>query len=83
MSWGRISHPGELFSIGDTVEVIVLTFNPETGKVTLGYKQKKADPWTSVEEKYPVGKKVLGKVITTTDYGIFIELEEGLKALYM
>jgi len=81
MSWGRISHPGELFSIGDTVEVVVLTFNPETGKVTLGYKQKKADPWTSVEEKYPVGKKVLGKVITTTDYGIFIELEEGLEGL--
>jgi len=81
MSWGRISHPGELFSIGDAVEVVVLTFNPETGKVTLGYKQKKADPWTSVEEKYPVGKKVLGKVITTTDYGIFIELEEGLEGL--
>ncbi len=81
MSWGRISHPGELFSVGDTVEVIVLTFNPETGKVTLGYKQKRPDPWTSVEEKYPVGKKVMGKVITTTDYGIFIELEEGLEGL--
>jgi len=81
MSWGRISHPGELFSIGDTVEVVVLSFNPETGKVTLGYKQKKPDPWTSVDEKYPVGKVVLGKVITTTDYGIFIELEEGLEGL--
>jgi len=81
MSWGRISHPGELFSIGDTVEVVVLTFNPETEKVTLGYKQKKQDPWTTVEEKYPAGKKVSGKVITTTDYGIFVELEEGVEGL--
>jgi small subunit ribosomal protein S1 len=81
MSWGRISHPGELFSIGDTVEVIVLTFNPETEKVTLGFKQKKPDPWTLVEKKYPPGKKVIGKVITTTDYGIFIELEEGVEGL--
>ncbi len=81
MSWGRISHPGELFSIGDTVDVVVLTFNTETVKVTLGYKQKKPDPWTTVEEKYPSGKKVTGKVITTTDYGIFIELEEGVEGL--
>ncbi len=81
MSWGRISHPGELFTIGDTVEVVVLTFNPKTEKVTLGYKQKKPDPWTLVEEKYPPGKKVIGKVITTTDYGIFLELEEGVEGL--
>ncbi len=81
MSWGRISHPGELFSIGDTVEVIILTFNPENEKVTLGYKQKKPDPWASVEEKYPSGKRVMGKVITLTDYGLFIELEEGVEGL--
>lgn len=81
MSWGRISHPGELFSIGDSVEVIVLTFNPENEKVTLGYKQRKPDPWASVEDKYPEGHKVLGKVITITDYGIFIELEEGVEGL--
>lgn len=81
MSWGRISHPGELFSIGDTAEVIILTFNPENEKVTLGYKQRKPDPWASVEEKYPAGKKVFGKVITITDYGIFIELEEGVEGL--
>jgi small subunit ribosomal protein S1 len=81
MSWGRISHPGELFSIGDSVEVVILSFNPETGKVTLGYKQKRPDPWTSVEERYPVGEKILGKVITTTDYGIFVELEEGVEGL--
>ena len=81
MSWGRISHPGELFSIGDTVEVVILTFNPETEKVTLGYKQKQSDPWTTVEEKYPAGQKVIGKVITTTDYGLFVELEEGVEGL--
>lgn len=81
MSWGRISHPGELFSIGDTVEVVILTFNPESEKVTLGYKQKKPDPWTTVDEKYPANQQVTGKVITTTDYGIFIELEEGIEGL--
>jgi small subunit ribosomal protein S1 len=81
MSWGRISHPGELFSIGDAVEVVILSFNSETGKVTLGYKQKRPDPWNSVEERYPVGAKILGKVITTTDYGIFVELEEGVEGL--
>jgi small subunit ribosomal protein S1 len=81
MSWGRISHPGELFSIGDKVEVIVLSYNEETTKVTLGYKQKKPDPWTTVEEKYPAGHKVVGKVINTTDYGVFIELEEGVEGL--
>lgn len=81
MSWGRISHPGELFSIGDTVEVIILSFDPETEKVTLGYKQKKPDPWTTVEEVYPIGKAVVGKVITITDYGLFIELEEGVEGL--
>jgi small subunit ribosomal protein S1 len=81
MSWGRISHPGELFSVGDTIEVIVLTFNPENEKVTLGYKQKKTDPWASAEGKYPAGQKVFGKVITITDYGIFVELEEGVEGL--
>jgi small subunit ribosomal protein S1 len=81
MSWGRISHPGELFSIGDSVEVVVLTFDPENEKVTLGYKQKKADPWATAQEKYPPGQKVIGKIITITDYGIFIELEEGVEGL--
>jgi len=81
MSWGRVSHPGELFRIGDTIEVIVLKFDREAEKVTLGYKQKKPDPWTNAEEKYPEGKKVVGKVINIVDYGIFIELEEGLEGL--
>jgi len=81
MSWGRISHPGELFRVGDTAEVIVLSFDPENNKVTLGYKQKTPDPWESVEKNYPEGQKVIGKIITLTDYGIFIELEEGVEGL--
>jgi len=81
MSWGRISHPGELFSVGDSVEVMVLSFDPDNNKVTLGYKQKTSDPWESVEKNYPSGTKVLGKIITLTDYGIFIELEEGVEGL--
>jgi small subunit ribosomal protein S1 len=81
MSWGRISHPGELFSIGDKVEVVILSFDPDQNKVTLGYKQKTPDPWESVEQKYPPEQKVLGKIITLTDYGIFIELEEGIEGL--
>ena len=81
MSWGRVSHPGELFSIGDVIDVIVLKFDSETAKVTLGYKQKKPDPWSNVEGKYPIGKKVVGKIINIVDYGIFIKLEEGLEGL--
>jgi len=81
MSWGRISHPGELFRIGDIVDVIVLKFDRGAERVTLGYKQKKPDPWTKAEEKYPPGAKVIGKVINIVDYGIFISLEEGLEGL--
>jgi small subunit ribosomal protein S1 len=81
MSWGRINHPSELFNVGDKVEVKVLNFDPEKEKVTLGYKQKTPDPWTTVEEKYPIGARVIGKVITLTDYGIFVELEEGIEGL--
>lgn len=81
MSWGRISHPSEIFSVGDEAEIVILSFDPETEKVTLGYKQRKQDPWISVEEKYPVGEKITGKVIGITDYGVFVELEEGIEGL--
>src|SRR4030065_2425299 len=81
ISWGRINHPSEFFAIGDEIEVIVLKYDEESEKVTLGYKQKKPDPWSTVDEKYPVGKKVRGKVVSITDYGAFIELEEGLEGL--
>ncbi|HMK48872.1 MAG TPA: 30S ribosomal protein S1, partial [Thermodesulfovibrionales bacterium] len=81
ISWGRINHPSEFFSVGDEIEVIILKYEKEHDKVTLGYKQKKPDPWFVVDEKYPVGKRVTGKVVSITDYGAFIELEEGLEGL--
>ncbi len=81
ISWGRIRHPSDVFKPEQEVEVVVLDFNPETEKVTLGYKQRKPDPWLTVDEKYPVGKVVSGKVVSLTDYGAFIELEEGVEGL--
>jgi small subunit ribosomal protein S1 len=81
ISWGRISHPSEFFAIGDDISVLILKYDEESEKVTLGYKQKKPDPWSVVDEKYPVGKRVKGKVVSITDYGAFIELEEGLEGL--
>ncbi|MEW6067247.1 MAG: 30S ribosomal protein S1 [Nitrospirota bacterium] len=81
ISWGRISHPSEFFAIGDEIEVIVLKYEEENERVTLGYKQKKPDPWLNADIKYPVGSKVKGKVVSITDYGAFIELEKGLEGL--
>jgi small subunit ribosomal protein S1 len=81
ISWGRISHPSEVFSVGDPIEVIVLKYDPASERVTLGYKQRKPDPWIDIMEKYPVGKVVKGKVVSLTDYGAFVELEDGLEGL--
>jgi len=81
ISWGRINHPSEYFAVGDEIEVIILKFDEENERITLGYKQKQPDPWTDVLEKYPVGKKVSGKVVSITDYGAFVELEDGLEGL--
>lgn len=81
ISWGRISHPSVHFSIGDEIEVMVLSFDRENEKVTLGYKQKKPDPWTTVEEKYVPGVKLSGKVVSIADYGIFVEVEDALEGL--
>jgi small subunit ribosomal protein S1 len=81
MSWGRIAHPSELFVVGDEIEVKVLAFDREQEKVSLGYKQKTSDPWGEVVEKYPVGQKADGKVTSITDYGAFVELEEGIEGL--
>ncbi len=81
MSWGRINHPSEMLRIGDKIEVMVLKFDQENERVSLGLKQKNLDPWESVEEKYPIGKKVSGKIISLTDYGAFVELEEGVEGL--
>ncbi len=81
MSWGRVSHPSEMFQVGDQVEVVVLHFDRETGRVSLGYKQKTSDPWTSVDEKYSVGTKTTGRVVSLTNYGAFVELEPGVEGL--
>ena len=81
MSWGRVNHPSELFMVGDKVEVVILKYDKETGRVSLGYKQKSPDPWLSVENKYPVGTRLKGKVASLTDYGAFVELEPGIEGL--
>lgn len=81
MTWGRISHPSELFAIGDKINVMVLKYDSETERVSLGHKQITPDPWNNVEEKYPVSARVRGKVVSLTDYGAFVELEEGVEGL--
>jgi small subunit ribosomal protein S1 len=81
MSWGRVNHPSEIFNVGDQVDVVVLNYDPENNKVSLGYKQLQPDPWLAVVEKYPVGARVQGKVINLADYGAFVELERGVEGL--
>jgi small subunit ribosomal protein S1 len=81
ISWGRVNHPSEHFSVGDDVEVVVLKFDPETERVSLGYKQKSEDPWTLVDKKYPIGSRIRGKVVSIVDYGAFVEIEEGVEGL--
>ncbi len=81
ISWGRPGHPSKRFSIGMEIQTVVLKFDREKERVSLGYKQLVADPWLSVTEKFSVGSKVQGKVASLTDYGAFIELEEGIEGL--
>jgi len=81
MTWGRISHPSELFVIGDEIDVKVLKIDLDNGKVSLGLKQISQDPWTDIEKKCPVGSRVRGRVVSITDYGAFIELEKGIEGL--
>ncbi len=81
ISWGRVKHPSELFSVGDNINVKILSFDLEKERVSLGMKQLTPDPWTTAVDKYPVESKVLGKVVSLTDYGAFIELEEGVEGL--
>jgi len=81
MSWGRLQHPGDLFKVGDHVQVKVLKLDREKDKVSLGYKQLLPDPWSTVIEVYPVGSKVTGRVSSVTEYGIFVELEPGVEGL--
>lgn len=81
ISWGRVKHPSELFSIGDDITVKILNLDLENERVSLGMKQLAEDPWTTAAEKYAVGSRVTGKVVSLTDYGAFIELEEGIEGL--
>ena len=81
MSWGRVGHPSEMFNIGDKAEVRVLKYDRETGRISLGLKQKSADPWIGVASKYAIGTRVRGRVVSLTDYGAFIELEPGVEGL--
>ncbi len=81
MSWGRVNHPSEMFSIGDKVTVMVLKYDKEKERVSLGLKQITPDPWVDVDSKYPVSTQISGKVVSITDYGAFVELEKGIEGL--
>ena len=81
ISWGRIGHPSEVFRVGDKISVKVLKYDPDTGRVSLGHKQKTPDPWITVEDRYPVNARVQGKVVSITDYGAFVLLEDGVEGL--
>ncbi|MBU0650984.1 S1 RNA-binding domain-containing protein [bacterium] len=81
MSWGRISHPSDMFAIGDEVEVMILDIEKEKGRVSLGLKQKTENPWLKIQEKYPVGGRVNGVVVNMTNYGAFVEIQQGVEGL--
>ena len=81
MSWGRVNHPSEMFQVGDETKVKVLKFDSKSERVSLGLKQLTPDPWADALEKYPIGSKVRGKVVSLADYGAFLELEEGIEGL--
>jgi small subunit ribosomal protein S1 len=81
ISWGRVKHPSELFSVGDSIKVKILSFDLEKERVSLGMKQLTVDPWSIAAEKYAVGSRVTGVVVSLTDYGSFVELEEGIEGL--
>ncbi len=81
MSWGRIKHPSEVLSVGEKVQVKLLSFDPDRERISLGLKQLTEYPWESVDEKYPVGSKITGRVVSLTEYGAFVELEKGVEGL--
>ena len=81
ISWKRVNHPTDVLSVGQTVKVQIIKINPETQRISLGMKQLESDPWEGVEAKYPVGMRVKGRVTNITDYGAFVELEEGIEGL--
>jgi small subunit ribosomal protein S1 len=81
MSWGRLTHPRDLVNVGDQIQVKVLKFDNDKQRVSLGFKQLTPDPWLDAEHRYPVGAHVTGRVISVTDYGAFVELEQGIEGL--
>jgi len=81
MSWGRLAHPSELLKVGQEIDVVVLDVNKEKERVSLGLKQKMANPWDQIETKFPVGTKVKGKVVSLVPYGAFVQLEPGVEGL--
>ena len=81
LSWGRVSHPAKMYKVGQEVEVKVLKYDKDNDRVSLGIKQLREDPWETVTDRYPLNEKTVGKVVSITDYGVFIELEEGVEGL--
>jgi small subunit ribosomal protein S1 len=81
LSWGRINHPSEIVKLDQTINVVVLDFDQEKKRISLGYKQLQPHPWENIENKYPVGTKVVGKVVSLADYGAFVEIEKGIEGL--
>ena len=81
ISCGHIGHPSEVFKIGEKISVKVLKYDQETGRVSLGYKQKTPDPWITVDDKYPINSRLQGKIVSITDYGAFVLIEDGVEGL--
>ncbi|MGB6649651.1 MAG: 30S ribosomal protein S1, partial [Bacteroidota bacterium] len=81
LSWGRINHPSEIVKLDQVINVVVLDFDQEKKRISLGYKQLQPHPWENIQDKYPVGTKVLGKVVSLADYGAFVEIEKGIEGL--
>ncbi len=81
LSWGRINHPSEIVKLDQTINVVVLDFDQEKKRISLGYKQLQPHPWDNIQDKYPVGTKVVGKIVSLTDYGAFVEIEKGIEGL--
>ncbi len=81
MAWGRLQHPSEAVKVGEKVKVVVLKYDPQRERVSLGMKQIMTDPWTHASESFPIGTRLHGKVVSVTDYGAFVELEKGIEGL--
>lgn len=81
MSWGRVKHPSQVVSVGEKIEVMVLNFDPQSERISLGLKQKSPNPWKTAVDRYPVGAVVRGRVVSMTDYGAFVQLEEGVEGM--